>query len=97
MNAHAARNRALIVALAAKRLTARQIAKKTKLHLGSVYRHLTAAGISAASPRDESPLANRSKVLLLVQSLGATKAAAKLKVSRQAIYDRLKKWKNRSA
>lgn len=75
-----------------KGLTAPQIAAKVGICSDSVYRILRRAGVRARSTRDSSPLANRTRVLRMVARLGAEPAAAKLGVSRQAIYDRIAKW-----
>lgn len=69
-----------------------QIAAETGLHQSTVWEHLKVSGVVPRSKRTTAPLVNKAKVLKLVEKLGAGKAAEKLKVSRQAIYQRLSKW-----
>ncbi len=85
----AARNRQRVLELAEDGLTARKIARKARLHLDTVYRHLSRAGMSAVRPAARSKI-DPERMLRLVRRFGVARAAKRLRVTRQAIYLRLK-------
>lgn len=86
----ALRNRARVLELAEDGLTAAKIARKVGLHLDTVYRHLSTAGLAAKRPPAKAKIRDLKRMRRLVQRYGVTRTARRLKVSRQAIYLRLK-------
>jgi DNA-binding phage protein len=85
-----ARNREC-VRLAKKGMTAAQIAKATGLHSLTVRRHLKHANIKPQRPQSSGPLADLRAVQREVRKYGVTGAADSFGVSRQAIYNALKR------
>ena len=86
------KNRASVVRLSLRGLTPKQISKQLHLSEQRVYLHLKAAKVKPTKLERKGPLSNRRRVLDLVKKEGVAKAAERLKVSRQAVYQRLRKW-----
>lgn len=92
MNSEKARK--LVLRLAKKGRTALQIKKRVRsIHLSTIYTICKKAGVRLRSSRNKAPLAKLKVVMDLVASEGVQKAADNFGVTRQAIYDRIRRWK----
>lgn len=85
----ASKNRQRILELAKDGYTAARIARRMRLHVDTVYRHLAMAGAEAPRPPARCKIRNLERMRWLVDTHGVTEAARRLKVSRQAVYLRL--------
>lgn len=86
----ASKNRERILELAREGLTAEKIARKVRLHPDTVYRHLASAGVKTERPPARCKIRDLERMRWLVDTHGVTETARRLKVSRQAVYLRMR-------